>query len=255
MDVKTKDPNLDEENYSIFDKSLSVIMHIQWAVITQLLLMIFVRVAYAPNEIWLLFCLISMGIGFVLFYFWPRMCLCDESQAESETSQEDAPKRIAMKKDVTEVKESEPKKSQRRRKSRGRSRSKKRTKMTVKQEPEIKSKSTFDYEFKKPENKQDNAEKKRSPTPKRRKSKSRSKSTKSDDRHKVQKLDTQVDKNVKTEKHEDTVVNTEDACKLNTEPTVIMIKVEPPQCNKDSAVEIQTNVDEEDLKIKLEKDD
>ncbi len=251
MDVKTKDPNLEEENYSMFDKSLSVIMHIQWAVITKLLLMIFVRLVYAPNEIWLLFCLISMGIGFVMFYYWPRICLCDESQTELEPAKEDAPKRIAMTKDISEVKESEPKKSQSRRKSRGRSRSKKKTKMTVKPEPKIKSKSTFDYEFNKPEK----SEKERSRTPKRRKSKSRSKSTKSDNRHKVQKLDTQVDKNVKSEKHEDTILNMEDTCKLNTEPTVIMIKVEPPQCNKDSAVEIKTNVDEEDLKIKTEKDD
>ena len=255
MDVVTKDPNLEEENYSIFDKSLSVIMHIQWAVITKLLLMIFVRLVYAPNEIWLLFCLISMGIGFVMFYYWPRMCLCDESQTELEPTQEDAPKRIAMVKDVSEVKESEPKKSESRRNSRGRSRSKKKPKMKVKQEPEIKSKSTFDYEFKKPDKKQEKSEKERSRTPKRRKSKSRSKSTKSDDRHKVQKLDTQVDKNVKSEKHEDTILSMEDTCKLNTEPTVIMIKVEPPQCNKDSAVEIKTNVDEEDLKIKTEKDD
>ena len=54
----------------------------KWAVLNQLLQMIFVRAVNAPNEILLLFYLISMGIGYVTFDYWPRMCLCDESEAE-----------------------------------------------------------------------------------------------------------------------------------------------------------------------------
>ncbi len=82
MNVKTKDPNLDEENYNICDKSRfsCKVGSLKWYTILNQLLLMFV--VYAPNEILLLFCLISMGIGYVTFDYWPRMCLCDESEAE-----------------------------------------------------------------------------------------------------------------------------------------------------------------------------
>ena len=228
MEVKNKKPS------SSFDRLLSIAMHIQWAILSMLMLMIFVRTVYCPDEIWLLFSIISIGVGIVLFYFWPRVCLCDESQAETESEVTKAGTEVTKDEAKPKAPTEKEKPIKRRKKF-----SKKRKSIKVKEEPEIDSKSTFDYEFKQP-------------AKRRRRTRSRSKTNKSDDRQKQKKDNTQLDRKIKTEKDEDAV--SEETCKLSTEPTVIMIRIEPPECNKDATVEIQTNVDKEDLQVKTEDD-
>ena len=195
--LSTKGDNDSKEkaaSYSLFDRVLNWIMHIQWFIISKLLIGILIRAVYAPDHIWIFFSITTIAIGFILYYFWPRMCLCDEVSSKSAgTTIEEKPesntstteKASKGSKSANKRKRSKSAKRRSRSKSAGkrggrsksrrRSRSKKKTnklaapkeepKVVIKEEPEIDSKATFDYDFQKPEKK-----------PRRSRSNSRSKS-------------------------------------------------------------------------------
>lgn len=75
----------ENESDSLFDMALNWKMHIQWFIISQLFLAIFIRFIYVPDHIWYLFAITSIAIGFILYHLWLRLCLCDGNMEASET--------------------------------------------------------------------------------------------------------------------------------------------------------------------------
>ena len=77
---------LENESHSLFNMALNWKMHIQWFIISQLFLSIFIRFLYSPDHIWYLFAITSIAIGFILYHLWLRVCLCDQNVEASKTA-------------------------------------------------------------------------------------------------------------------------------------------------------------------------